>query len=676
MADKRRVLRWGAIGLLVFIFILWFGFTTFLFNPLEDDYEYDVSTLIPRNVDFYVAQAHLAQELDADLSLSVAGELSENERLQAVARLPLYQDLAQKVDLAAIREEVRASLAELPIKVDPLELFGGRDLAVAGNFRPGGVIEWTAYGRANWMGKLGVALLGYPGLLNLDQQGITVEEVADGGERIAYLLSGGQLTRPLYVTRIQDVVVIGTDKEPFKQMPVLARQRGQDSFGLSARYEDRINLAERSGDELELFLDYRALAEQRGLSGRWPDPSSGEFGPTFAARLFQSGALNDAIGHLRFGRVLGLDLHATLSSELMTPVQKRLYRHRGIDKESLLRDVASMVPEDVGLFAYGVGDVGDLLREALASSEGAFVSNLEDLVRSVWSYADVQPLIDDLDVATADRFAFCMRKNDFPAREDDPPHDNTVVPAWALILWVEDEARAKALRETVSANQGSFGIHGREPGSPGVFYHELSQGGVLVFEYWSDFIPGTGHMSTLTDNMGGGTVLVLSNHYAFCGEIHQTFYQAAAGGHTQLAEHPTFRTQVSAALPSANFVVWLNPATMAETLRGMVRRWAEDKVEIDWTVERPRLEQKVLKEKMPDASYGHLTPEQEEELAMLVKPELDAFEADFRGQHASRFEKEYREQLEALEAFDGVLLELALDKADIDLALRVKLPLE
>jgi hypothetical protein len=360
----------------------------------------------------------------------------------------------------------------------------------------------------------------------------------------------------------------------------------------------------------------------------------------------------------------------------MTPVQKRLYRHRGIDKESLLRDVASMVPEDVGLFAYGVGDVGDLLSEALASAEDAFVSNLEDLVRSVWSYADAMPLIEDLDVTTGDRFAFCLRKNDYPAREDDPPHDDAVVPAWALILWVEDEARAKALRETVSANQGSFAIHGREPGSPGVFYHELSQGGVLVFEYWSPLIPGTGHMSTLTDNMGGGTVLVLSNHYALCGEIHQTFFQGSAGGHPQLAEHPTFATQVSAALPSANLVLWLNPATLADTLRGMVRGWAEDKVVIDWDVERPRLEQKVLKEKMPDATYGRLTPEQEEELAMLVQPELDAFEADFRGQHASRFEKEYRERLEALQAFDGVLLELALDKADIDLALRVKLPLE
>jgi hypothetical protein len=685
MAGKRRVLKWGAAGLLVFLFILWFGFTTFLFNPLEDDYEYDVSTLIPRNVDFYVAKAGLAGDLDSDLELRVAGELAENPRLQAITRLPAYQELASKVDLAAVRKEVQESLAQLPVKVDPLQIFGGRDVALAGTFRgpgdgagPGGAIEWGVYGRANWMGKLGVSLLAYPNLLKLDQQGIAVEEVrsADGSERIAYLLSGGRLTRPLYVHRLQDVVALGTDPELFRQMPVLARQRGQDSFGQSARYEDRINVAGRDPDELELFLDYRALAEQRGFTGRWPDSTSDAFGTALAGRLFQSGSLNDAIGRMRFGRVLALDLHGTLSSELMTAVQKRLYRHRGIDKETLLSDVASMIPADAGLFVYGVGDLGDLVREALSSSEDAFVTNLEDLVRSVWSYSDVQPLVDDLDAAFGDRFAFCVRKNDYTAREDDPPHDDTVVPAWALVLWVEDEARVKALRDTVSANQGSFGIHGREPGTPGVFYHELSGGGQLVFEYWSPLIPGTGHMSTVTDVISGGTVFVISNHFSLCGQMLNTFRHAAAGGFPQLAEQPTFSTQVTAALPSANLVLWVNAGQMGDTLRGMAKRWASDKVQIDWDVERPRIEKKVLKEKMPDAVWGKLTPQQEEELAMLSQPEKDAFEADFRSQHASKFELEFREQIEALEALDGVLLEVALDKADLDLALRVRLPLE
>ncbi len=679
MASKRKLLKWGVISLVVVLFAGWFGFTTFFFNPLEDDYEYDVSTLIPRNVDFYLAKADLSADLDAELRLRVAPALAESPRFQALVELPEVQELLARVDWERLREDVRAQLAALPIAVDPLELFGGRDLALAGNLKGPGPegIDWAVLGRANWMGKLGVALLAYPGLLKLEEQGLEVEAVsAPGDGHIAYLLRGGRLARPLYVHRVQDVIVVGTDVELFRQIPALARQRGQDSFGLSARYEDRINVVDREGDEVELFLDYRALSEQQGFSGRWPNGDSPRFASAFGARLFQAGSVNDVIGRLRFGRVLALDLHSTLSSELLSAPQKRLYRHRGIDKESLLRDVASMIPADVGLFAAGTGDLADLLREALASSEDALVSNLEDLVRSVWSHSDVQPLIDDLDGAFGDRFAFCMRTNDYPTRENDPPHDGAVVPAWALVLWVEDEERVKALSEAVNANQASFGIHGKEPGTRGVFYHPLAQGGVLVFEYWSPLIPGTGHMSTLTDTMGGGAVFVLSNHYALCGQINQTFFQGAEAGHPRLSEHPTFSTQVSAGLPAVNLVAWINAGPMEQTLRGLAKRWASDSVAIDWETERPRIEKKVLAEKMPGAVYGELTPEQEEELAMLAQPELDAFEQEVRGQQGSGTELKLNRDIAALAGIEGVLLEVGLDKADATLALRLKLPLE
>ncbi|MEM7309879.1 MAG: hypothetical protein AAF682_24595 [Planctomycetota bacterium] len=679
MSLKRRILKWGLIGLVLLAFATWFGFRTFLFNPLEDDYAYDVSTLIPRGVDFYLSKADLGRDIDPDLTLAVSEAFEASERGQALEKLPAFQELLAVVDTAEIREEVRRQLSQLPIEVDPLELFGGEDLALAGFFQGGSRAQndWAVYGRANWVAKMGVALLAYPGLLKLEEQGLSVEQVDDATEGfIAYRLSGGQLERPLLVQRIQDVVILGTDAELFRQVPQLVRTRGENSFGLSAKYEDQINLTGRDGDELELFVDYRGLAESKGWSGRWPDTKAEEFLPAYLGRFFQAGAINEVIGHLTFGRVVSLDLHTTLSSEVIEGAQKRLYRRRGFDRETVLSEVAQLIPQDVGLFAYGVGDVHDLLHEALASSEDALVSNLEDMVRSVWSYDDCDPMIEDLDAMFADRFAFCMRANDYEVRDDDPPHDGAVVPAWALVLWVEDPERVKQYRETIHSRQADFLIQGREPGSKGVFEHTLRPSGKLVYEYWSPMVPGTGHMATLTDELRGGTVFMIGNNHNLVGQMSKTYFDGASGGAPRLSELPTFRTQVGAALPSANLLLWVNPKTMARTWRGMAQRWASDKVVIDWSVERPRLEQKFVKENMPGAVWGQLTESQQEELDLRIQPELDSFEAQFRGQHSARFEADYRDRIAAFEAFDAALLVVGFDKSSIDVSARLKFPLE
>jgi hypothetical protein len=150
----------------------------------------------------------------------------------------------------------------------------------------------------------------------------------------------------------------------------------------------------------------------------------------------------------------------------------------------------------------------------------------------------------------------------------------------------------------------------------------------------------------------------------------------AAEGYPSLADHPTFRTQLGAGLPSSSFALWLNPKAMDKTWRGMSDRWAADRVTIDWSVERPRLLQKVLKDKMPDARWGALTPDEEAQLDMLAQPEIDAFDVEFRAQHRAKFLREIGERIDAAEGLDALLLQIALDKSDLDVTLRVKIPLE
>src|SRR6185503_2797091 len=231
----------------------------------------------------------------------------------------------------------------------------------------------------------------------------------------------------------QDVVIVGTEAKLLQAAKALEATRGQDSFDRSAKYTDNVVRTATPGDELELYLDQRALAENLKLAGTWPDPRSNDVATALVARLFQLGSIRELIGTLDFAEVVSLDLVGELSSNVLTPFQARLYDAKGFDKGQML-EAAKLVPADSGLFAYLHADIGDLLRELRAvvlASDPAAIANLEDFVRSAWN-SDLDSLIDDIDEALRDRVAFFLRDYDYQEETGElvPPHDDTPVFAW------------------------------------------------------------------------------------------------------------------------------------------------------------------------------------------------------------------------------------------------------
>lgn len=689
MILKSRLLRILVTSLVVLGFTGYFAFSTLLFSPLEGDYEFDLSGLIPRDVDFYLSKAGLRRDLDPFPQPAFLAGLEANEEGRAFLELPAVRRVLDELALDELGARIDESLAALPVQVEPLAVFGGRDLAVAGHFRGQSMADadWAVYGRSNWMGKLGVALLDHPDLLGLEAQGLSVE----GGGRLA-TISGGQLVRPLHVTRVLDVVVVGTSRELVEKVHELEATRGQDSFGQSAKYGDTVGIASREGDELEAYVDWHALAESRGLPGRYPDPDSEVFAEALLGRFFQVGSVRELIGLVSFGTGASVSMHGMLSSDAMTPVQKRFCRTRGFDRAHVLgpQQIATMVPADVGLFGFVQVDIGDVLREALAVAEPALVENLEDLVRSAWGYPDLHPLIDDVVGACKDRAAVLVLENDYPddpdsddpdSYPDGPPHNDLPVHAWAVVLWLSEKEQAAFADDqtmgkveetirTVVENQAAFGIQGHEPGSIGVFTNKV-KGGHVVYEYWSQLIDGTGHIATLHMN----EFFVISNHHKLLGDLVQTYYQGGAE-YPRLSEHTWFQTQVDAALPSANALLWLDPRAVAETRRAQALERAQRGVAIDWSVERPRIEKKILKERFPGETWGALSPGVEEQLGELYHQEASEFERTFRSQHEPALRARLEQEIRASELLRGALLELSVTPKDFDLFGRLIVPLE
>jgi hypothetical protein len=675
----RRILRYLLIGLVLLLLGGLWAFSFFFFNPFEGAYEYPIASLIPREVDFYLAKGGLADDFDPFPRLAFMDELEGSPSGKAVLDLGLREEM-QALQLEQTTAEIEKVLSQLPVRIDPLAVFGGKGLAVAGNFAGPALADaqWAVYGRTSWLGKLAVELLAGD-WLDLSAQGLKLQPLEKDGERLGVQLSGGQLRKPVFLARIQDVVIVASASELLASARALEGTRGQDSLDRSAKYTDNVVRTGSAGDELEVYLDQRAMTENLKLAGTWPDVRSNDLATALLAHLFQLGALRELIGTVDFAQTLSLDAVGELASNVLSPFQQRLYDERGFDKDQLT-EAARLAPADAGLFAYLHADIGDLLREVRSvfmALDPAAVSNLEDFVRAAWNVADLEPLIDDLDAALRDRAAFFVRDYDYPPETGDrvPPHDDTPVFAWALVLWVEDQGKVDAIRKVVERDDvvQMLKIQGATPGSSGLWENTL-QGGAKIKEYWNVLVPGTGHIATL-EFKGREQYLVITNENRLLGQIFKTYNSGSTEeGLTRLAEGVAFSTWVASGLGSANLMAWLAPGAIEDTRRRIsafqVGRSGADS--IDWSVERPRIAREVVKE-FPGESWESVSEANAEAYNSRLQEALDRFQASYVAQHVPALQTDADRQLRAASALRAGFLELATDRKRLRLHGRIQL---
>lgn len=668
MSFKSRLLRILLILAGVLLFVGYFAFSTFLFNPLERRYESGLATLVPRTVDVYVSKPRLAEQFDPFPRLVAAEEISRSRAWQALEATPGFAEWQRKVDVEGRLAALEAELARLP-GIDALSVFGGRDLALAGRFRGADLAatDWAVYGRVNWMGKLAVGALSYPALLGLDAQGVSVAVEEDH-----VTLSGPKLQRPIHVTRVRDVVVLGSSLELVQAARDLDARAGQDSFGQSAVYFDTIQNAARGAkrDEVELFLDWRALAEQGKRSGRWPDPDAHDMGTRLAARLFQLGALKELSGVVGLERGVSAHLLASLSSETVTPLQSRLYRKRGVDRAEILREAASLAPSDTGLFAYLEIGVGDLLRELLAASEPALRSNLDDVLRSTGAFTGSDALIEELDALFQGGVSLVVRENDYRTDpEKDAPNDGQPAYAFALVLWTDGSQKSRErideLQTLVVNHQRSLGLAGRNPGEGGVYTNQVKSGH-SIWEFWSPFIAGTGHIATMVDDRR----FVLSNSFRMLDHMVATFY-APRDRRADLTESLSFKGLTGEGLPQANLMVWYAPSQLGPTARKLAGARARNDVlgQLDLPRERVREEALALRQEFEGLTLGQLGPDEKARLDEIVDARMDELQDRLLKERVPERQAGYERMQDMLEYFESALLMVAFDPKQLEISL-------
>ena len=668
MSFKKRILRILLFLTLIAVFAGYFAFSTFFFSPLEGGLDQDVATLIPRNVDFFVARAKLRDVFEEFPNLAVQDELEGNEAWRTWIGSKEQQDLSRDLGWDSALEELNKIQSQLPLGMTLLDIFGSEDIAIAGYFRGSDFsqADWAAYGRVNWAGKMGVALLSYPGLANLEAQGLTAVE-ADG----VVELSGGQLPRPIYLTRVLDVVVASTSKELTAAAPDLYSRKGQDSFFQSALYFDHINNVDcdPGKDEIEVFVDVRKMYESLQIAANWPDPKSQEFVEAFLGRYFQLNSTKLITGVIGMRGGLSADLHGEFSSELITPLQNRTYRARGIDRRGILLDYAKLAPRDSSLFVALQGNVGDLLRQVFESMEPDMRNLIEEAFQTTGVYNNLDELVAELDGSLKNRLVLVVRPNDYAPDPEGPPHDAVPVPAVAIVAWMEKggSERIVTLRDLVGRSS-HFGLKGAEAGQSGYYKHFES--GYETREFWSEFVPGTGVIATVN----AADKFIVANSFQMLKQLLKTYF---SGEVASLADREDFGALVQSSLAEANVTIWINPESTAKVLRSSARYWAEENVPgIDWVQVRAQFEAQVMRDNFPGKNKNSLSAADSSHLDELVQPMLDDHQTRHWDQHLPALLAAKERQITYLEAAKSMLMMLSLDPKFFELSVRVVAPIE
>ena len=687
MNRKKRFLKIAGISLVAIIFLGYFAFSTFLFKPFESAWPHSLAGLIPRQVDFFLSKENLADDFGKFPRLAAMDSIENLDAWDSWLNSPEHEQLSKEYDFDGLMANIDLQMEQMPLGLQPLDIFGGKEVAIAGYFSDGGMAQskWVLSGRVDWAGKMGVAALRYPSLLK-KVSGMPLTVQSDDG---VFSVTGGNLKSPIYVARVQDVVIIGNDRALVAKAPYLQEVGGTNSLAISAPYNDQIKKVEARTDSkgIQVKLDVGKAFAAFGVKGPWPNTSSPIFGQAFMGRLIQAPSCQDVLGLIRTQQGLQIDLSGAFSSESVTPFQSRLYRVNGFDRSKMLRDAARMAPADCVLFAYMHGPVTELLREVFDSVEPAMRANFEDAIKSTGHYKSLDDLLDALGSSLRNRVALIVRENDYggvvakgaDGREYPAETDGQTVFAITLVTWTDGEAshgKLDDIRDMIGRNPEKFGLQGYDSANPNdTGYYVYDSGGFFTREFWSPFIPGTGMMATMITDQGH---FWITNHERMFSTIRQTYYQGESRGFPRLSELPEFRIQVENALDSANLMVWFNPRKAAPTLRKMARQWARDNADsgIDWRQQRKRTERAVLKESFNGRSLGSLTPSDVDAVQAEVDERLTLWADKIASENMPRLMAKKEREISYMESMSSMLFMLKLDPKSFRLALRASIPMD
>jgi len=307
---------------------------------------------------------------------------------------------------------------------------------------------------------------------------------------------------------------------------------------------------------------------------------------------------------------------------------------------------------------------------------------MDDTVRSVWGYPDAATLIRTLDTCFTNEFGFILSPMRFVDNSEGAPLNNgDPVYTWALILKIDAVAdnpregvvwRIDEVREKVTNNQGAFGIQGADGGN-GVFTNETVVGGYKFYEYHVPALSGTGHLASIALSTEW---FLLTNNLKFVDTMISN--KILQNNRSNLASDSQFANLRQSALDSASLAVWWNPRAGAELAREIASFGSRYEAEaaIPWTVQRPRIERELLDERFDGRTKEGLSQDETRRFDSELQVRLNTWRDGFVSQYSAQFATERTQALQIQELVQGSFTMISLDRKEMELYSRARVPLD
>lgn len=645
---KRLKLLLIVLGVLAFTG--YFAFRTFVFDPLEGSFG-PIAMVIPRDVDVYLRKTNLGEDFPDFPKPRFFPALSSSEGWHRFLNSSLYQELNRKEQIEEKITELEQQLAQLPI-----DLMGdllGNEVVLAGkkNSADGGNLHWALYARVSWKIKLGLGLMRFDSLRSNFAPQIQVQEEGDSILRIK-----GAMPTDIFVWRDRDLLIASEDISFAKSAQTLLESRGENSLGLSAKYADEIQRFISDAGEYELLVDLEPFVKSHLGPGSWP-PARWDIAGRILAELFTPAALQESLSVLRFEDGFRLRTHLELNRDLLTEFQRRFYDQRALNLSQELIEKAKMVPRTsflFGMLGVNAADFARALERALDENQRRLVN---DQLKAAGTYKDVKGFLDEFASAFRSNIYFILRKNDYGALKDDPPHDDSKDALWAIALSVASKEKAQQMIDYFVRSRSAFGIE--------AVYHFDSAGGFKATEFWSQLIPTTGEIAVLP----AGDTFYISNSPKLLKDILKCRFQPTPGD--RLSDDESFLAQVAALEPSANAFLYFNTRRFQEAFVEQIPFLAQTSFQMDYRAERAKAREKIIRERYPQFRGKAIPPQTSREIDQLVDEAIAEFDREQRGAGVEKLRRELEDYVLWLSSFPEIFLALQADGKKIDLTAKV-----
>lgn len=615
-----RKFAWILLGTLVGLVLLYFLFVTLFFDPFEDALP-DTAAIVPAEVDWFVRVRDAGGQF---------GDFPEPRFWDEVRSSPAY---GPAVDSGALERlgaqfgvtDALAALAGvedyLPAGLSLKDDFLG-EIAVAGSgpMRFDAGFAGVVMLRCSFKVRAGLSFLGFGFVRDRLPETLQIESLGDGVYRLPQFEPFG--FQDAYLTRMRDVLMLSSRRELLERAAELEVRAGQESLAQASIFHDHVSAWLAPGDRaLEVFARGGVLAQQVGAL---PDPNATGGAARTIGRFFRTDLLRHAAGYALLGEETQLRVSGDLDTSDAPEFMKGWMESAPVGA-ARLREFADLTPSESFFFGALGGDPHLLLLEFYDLFAGDLRRAMDETVQAAGRYQGMHDLLRDIGDMYRPGLAVMLRRDDYPVREDDPVHDGSPVPLFAVVGKQRDGALYEKLREYLIANWSRF------TGDAAQKQDEVTMlGGAVARSFVSPIVPGTGEI--VVTRVPTLDLVIVSNSANYTNSILRAAFanpRDPQAARARLSSLEGFERALHSSENGAQAFFWFDPQEaqhwLDEAAEGAARDEFRAEREEVWRAKRPQVEAAERARLWP-AGRSLLTPAEEQQLMDAVDAALLAGE--------------------------------------------------